>query len=40
MKKVIAFDLETIANKGMLDNLPEVKAKANIKGPGQNSCGH
>jgi predicted PolB exonuclease-like 3'-5' exonuclease len=32
-KKVLALDLETIANKGMLDRLPEIKAKANLKSP-------
>lgn len=32
-KKVIAFDLETIANKALIQFLPEVKAKANLKDP-------
>lgn len=32
-KKVIAFDLETIANKALIDILPEVKPKANLKDP-------
>jgi len=32
-KKIIAFDLETIADKTMMDILPEVKAAGNLKDP-------
>jgi len=30
-KKIIGFDLETIANKSLISDLPEVKAKSNLK---------
>lgn len=33
MQKVIAFDLETIANKALIKDLPEVTAKSNLKDP-------
>jgi len=33
MKKIIAFDLETIADKQMIGLLPEVTAKGNLKDP-------
>jgi predicted PolB exonuclease-like 3'-5' exonuclease len=32
-KKIIGFDLETIANKALIGCLPEIKAKANLKDP-------
>src|SRR6056297_1247067 len=32
-KKIVAFDLETIADKAMIPFLPEVKAKSNLKDP-------
>lgn len=32
-KKIIAFDLETIANKAMIDILPEVKPNSRLKDP-------
>lgn len=32
-KRIIAFDLETIADKTMMDILPEVKVKKNLKDP-------
>jgi len=32
-KKPCAFDLETIANKTMVDILPEVKPAGNLKDP-------
>jgi len=33
MKKIVAFDLETIADKAMLGLLPEVKASGTLKDP-------
>lgn len=33
MERIVAFDLETIADKAMLEVLPEVKPKGNLKDP-------
>ena len=33
MERIVAFDLETIADKAMLEFLPEVKPKGNLKDP-------
>ena len=33
MNKIIAFDLETIANKSMVPFLPDVKPSRNLKDP-------